>query len=49
MNYIQENLSINIKKYREEKGVTQAQLAKAVHVKPTSISSYEKGQASPSL
>lgn len=38
-----------IKQLREEKGLTQEELAKIVHLSQQSIDHYEKGRAKPSL
>ncbi|MBR6562331.1 MAG: helix-turn-helix domain-containing protein [Clostridia bacterium] len=42
-------LSENIKKLREQKGVTQGELAEKLSVTPQSVSRWEKGQAMPDI
>lgn len=42
-------LSENIKKLREQKGVTQGELAENLSVTPQSVSRWEKGQAMPDI
>lgn len=42
-------LNENIKALREEKGMTQAELAEALFVTPQSVSRWEKGQAYPDI
>lgn len=40
---------MRIKEIREAKGMTAAELAKAVHTTPVSISRYETGKRKPSI
>lgn len=47
--YNKEILSKRIKELRQEKNLTQRQLAKMANTTPTSVSAYEKGQKTPSI
>lgn len=47
--YNKEILSKRIKELRQEKNLTQRQLAKIANTTPTSVSAYEKGQKTPSI
>ncbi len=42
-------LGREIKRVREEKGITQEELAARMNVNPQNISSYERGERCPSL
>lgn len=43
------NWSVNIKKLREEKGISQAQLAKEINISRPSVSSWEQEKGEPSI
>ena len=47
--YNKEILSKRIKELRQEKNLTQRQLAEKANTTPTSVSAYEKGQKTPSI
>ena len=47
--YDKNMLSKRIKRLRLEKDLTQRQLARMANTTPTSVSSYEKGQKTPSI
>ena len=49
MMYNKEILSKRIKELRQEKNLTQRQLAEKANTTATSISAYEKGQKNPSI
>jgi transcriptional regulator with XRE-family HTH domain len=42
-------LGLLIKTIREEKGLTQAELAALMNINPQNVSSYERGERCPSL
>ena len=46
---MQENFSKRLKKVREEKGLSQAELAKVAGFQPAAISHFETGQRKPSF
>ncbi len=46
---MQNKLSENIKKFREQMGITQSQLAESLFVTPQSVSRWEKGLAYPDI
>lgn len=41
--YIERNISANIKKYRNKKHMTQLEVAEALHVHPTTVQKWERG------
>ena len=42
-------LGKQIKKFREDQGITQVELASLMNVNPQNISSYERGERCPSM
>lgn len=49
MSEIETNWGVNIKKLREEKGISQEQLAKEINISRPSVSSWEQGKGEPSI
>ena len=49
MTSIRQNIQNNITKYRKASGLSQAQLAKKIGVKNTTVSSWERGANSPDI
>jgi len=49
MKYRKESTDMTLKQAREEKGLSQAELADAVGLKQSTISQYENGSRKPSL
>ena len=43
------SLSTNLKRFRQEKGLTQEQLAGALGVSPQAVSKWETGASAPDL